>query len=132
MRLDALRGGVADLRERLHDLTAPLNRVCEFLLIRWPLYLLLCLIFAAACFLPALSAFVGMALPGGFLWTLVAALTALPVLLPLTYMLHPLPPSPGWRFSREPLSSLGEAEVVLADTSLLTDGRRETLIALPL
>lgn len=132
MRLDALRGGVADLRERLHDLTAPLNRVCEFLLIRWPLYLLLCLIFLAACFLPALAGIVGLSLPGGFLWTLAAALAALPVLLPLTYMLHPLPPSPGWRFSRQPLSALGEAEVIMADTSLLTDGQQETLIALPL
>ena len=129
---EALQARLADIRERLRRLTAGLNRWCEFLLIHWPLYLLLCLIFVATCFLPALAGIVGMALPGGALWTLVAALTALPVLLPLTYMLHPLPPSPGWRFSREPLSSLGEAEVVLADTSLLTDGQRETLIALPL
>lgn len=132
MRLDALLSRIDALRERLRDLTSPLARACEFLLIRWPLYLLLCLVFAAACFLPALSALVGMPLPGGFLWTLAAAATALPVLLPLTYMLHPLPPSPGWRFSRQPLSSLGEAEVIMADTSLLTDGRQETLIALPL
>ena len=132
MRLDALLSRIAAFRERLRGLTSPLARACEFLLIRWPLYLLLCLVFAAACFLPALSALVGMPLPGGFLWTLAAAATALPVLLPLIYMLHPLPPSPGWRFSRQPLSSLGEAEVVMADTSLLTDGRRETLIALPL
>ena len=132
MRPDDLRTKIDALRERLRDLTASLDRLSEFLLIRWPLYLLLCLIFAAACFLPALSAFVGMALPGGFLWTLVAALTALPVLLPLTYMLHPLPPSPGWRFSQQPLSTLGKAEVLMADTSLLTDGQQETLIALPL
>ena len=132
MRLDDLRGRIADLRERLRALTARLNRLCEFLLIRWPLYLLLCLIFAAACFLPALAALVGMPLPGGFLWVLAAVITALPVLLPLTYMLHPLPPSPGWRFSRQPLSSLSEAEIIMADTSLLTDGQQETLIALPL
>ena len=132
MRPDALLSRITNLRERLRDLTAPLNRVCEFLLIRWPLYLFLCLLFAAACFLPALTAIVGLPLPGGFLWTLAAAITALPVLLPLVYMLHPLPPSPGWRFSRQPLSSLGEAEVIMADTSLLTDGQHETLIALPL
>ena len=132
MRLDDLRAKIKALREMLRDLTASLDRLCEFLLIRWPLYLLLCLIFAAACFLPPLSALVGMALPGGFLWTLVAALTALPVLLPLVYMLHPLPPSPGWRFSQQPLSTLGKAEVIMADTSLLTDGQQETLIALPL
>lgn len=132
MRLDALRSGLAALRERLRLLTSPLNRLCEFLLIHWPLYLALCLLFAGACFLPALTAVVGMTMPGGVLWTLVAAATALPVLLPLTYMLHPLPPSPGWRFSRQPLSSLGEAEVIMADTSLLTDGQREMLIALPL
>ena len=132
MRLNALRDRIDALREQLRSLTGSLDTLCEFLLIRWPLYLILCLVFAAACFLPALSGLVGLSLPGGFLWTLAAVLTALPVLLPLTYMLHPLPPSPGWRFSEQPLSSLGRAEVLMADTSLLTDGRQETLIALPL
>ena len=120
------------LRERLERLTAGLSRLCEFLLVRWPLYLLLCLVFAASTLLPALMSLVGITPAGSWLWTLLAALSGLPVLLGVVYMTHPLPPSPGWRFSRQPLSSLGDAEVVLADTSLLTDGQRETLIALPL
>lgn len=120
------------LRERLDRLTAGLARLCEFLLVRWPLYLLLCLIFAGATFLPALMSLVGMGASGLWCWTLLAALSGIPVMLGAVYMLHPLPPSPGWRFSRQPLSDLGAAEVVLADTSLLTDGQRELLLALPL
>ena len=130
--MKALRAALTSFRERLYALTAGLPRLCEFLLVRWPLYLLLCLVFAAAAFLPALLPFVGLPFAGGWWCALLAAATGLPVLLGLVYMLHPLPPSPGWRFSDQPLSALGEAEVVLADTSLLTDGRRETLIALPL
>ena len=130
--MDALRAAVTAFRERLYRLTAGLSRLCEFLLMRWPLYLLLCLVFAGAAFLPALLPMIGLSFAGGWWCTLLAALSGLPVLLGLVYMLHPLPPSPGWQFSHQPLSSLGEAKVVLADTSLLTDGRRETLIALPL
>lgn len=130
--MKALRAALTAFRAWLYRSTAKLTRLCEFLLVHWPLYLLLCLVFAAATFLPALLPFVGLSFAGGWWCTLLAAATGLPVLLGLVYMLHPLPPSPGWRFSEQPLSSLGEAEVVLADTSLLTDGRRETLIALPI
>lgn len=128
----SLRAALTAFRERLYRMTAGWTRLCEFLLVRWPLYLLLCLVFAAASFLPALLPFVGLPFAGGWWWTLLAAATGLPALLGLVYMLHPLPPSPGWRFSDQPLSSMGGAEVVLADTSLLTDGQRETLVALPL
>ena len=132
MRTKDVRQIINGLRNRLRHGTAPLSRWCEFLLIRWPLYLALCLLFAAVCFLPALATFIGVTFEARWWWTLLAAALALPVLLSLVYMLHPLPPSPGWRFSRQPLSSLGDAEVVLADTSLLTDGQQELLIALPL
>lgn len=130
--MKALLARIADLRELLLRLTDRLSRLCEFLLVYWPLYLALCLIFAAMCFLPAALPFIGMSFAPGWWWTLLASLMGLPVLLGAVYMLHQLPPSPGWRFSRQPLSSLGEAEVVMIDTSLLTDGQRETLIALPL
>ena len=62
---EALQARLADVRERLRHLTAGLTRWCEFLLIHWPLYLLLCLIFAAACFLPALAGIVGRIACGG-------------------------------------------------------------------
>lgn len=130
--MKALRARFADVREWLLRLTDGLKRLCEFLLVYWPLYLGLCLVFAAMCFLPAALPIIGMTFTPGWWWTLLAGLAGLPVLLGAVYMLHPLPPSPGWRFSRQPLSSLGEAEVVMIDTSLLTDGQQETLIALPL
>ena len=132
MRMDALRGKLRALREALYHLTAPLTRLCEFLLTRWPLYLALCAAFAALCFLPSALPMIGLTLEPSWWWTLLTALTGLPVLLGVVYMLHPLPPSPGWDFSRQPLSSLGEAQVVMADTSLLTDGQREILVAVPL
>lgn len=132
MRLSILLERFEALREALRRRTAPLSRLCEFLLIRWPLYIALCLVFAALCFLPAALPMIGVAFEASWWWTLLTALAGLPVTLSAVYMLHPLPPSPGWDFSRQPLSSLGEAQVVLADTSLLTDGRREVLIALPL
>ena len=130
--MNALRDRIADARERLLRLTDGLTRLCEFLLVYWPLYLALCLVAAALCFLPVALPVVGVTFTPGWWWTLLAGLTLLPVLLGAVYMLHPLPPSPGWRFSRQPLSSLGEAEVVMIDTSLLTDGQQETLVALPL
>lgn len=126
-----MRERLDQARERLVRLTAPLARLCEFLLVRWPLYLGLCVVLTALCFLPAGMLLIGIAWEPGW-WTLLTALTGLPVFLGVVYMTHPLPPSPGWRFSRQPLSPLGEAEVVLADTSLLTDGQWEVLITAPL
>lgn len=123
---------LSDLRARLTHGTAPLPRLCEFLLTRWPLFVLLCLVLLALCFIPAACQLMGLPFALHWWWTLLAALAALPVMLCLVYVLHPLPPSPGWRFSRQPLSPAGDAQVVLADTSLLTDGQRELLMALPL
>lgn len=127
-----MRARFQHVREALLRLTAPLARLCEYLLVRWQLYLTLCLVLAALCLLPLLMLLVGLTWSPSWWWTLLTALAGLPVFLGAVYMVHPLPPSPGWKFSRQPLSPLGDAQVVLADTSLLTDGQREILIASPL
>lgn len=123
MLVNRLLNVLALCRERLDRLARRFCPLCEFLLVCWPLYLLLCVLLAALC--------VAAALMTAWWLTALAALAALPVLLGAAYMLHPLPPCPGWEFSRQPLSRDGRAQVVLADTALLTEGRRETLIAVP-
>ena len=127
-----MRARLVSAREALFQLTARLARLCEFLLSRWSLFMALCLIFAALCFLPFGLELVGLSWSPSWWWLLSTALTGLPAFLCVAYMLHPLPPSPGWRFSQQPTSPLGQAEIVLVDTSLLTDGRKEILITLPL
>lgn len=127
-----LKRAIENLRKALNRQTAGLKRVCEFLLTHWPLYVLNGLLFLALCLGPLVFPMMKQPYAPSWWWTLLTGLTALPVMLGLVYMLHPIPPSPGWRFSQQPLSDLGDAQLVMVDTSLLTDGQRETLIALPL
>lgn len=106
--------------------------LCEWILLRsvvaWALAILLTVLSFST---PAASIVLkARALPPVWLTLLQAAL-ALPATLCLVYMLRPLPPTPGWRYSRQPLSSLQDAQIITVDTSLLISGRRIVSIALP-
>lgn len=109
-------------RARLH---ARLTQFCEFILRHGVIYWGLVLLFLALCLGPLLILAMTKEAPASsILWTLAAGLTGIPVLLGAVYMLRPVPPSPGWDFSRMVTSELAEANVVLVDTALITRGRR--------
>ncbi len=117
----------AQLRKsrRSTHLSLRITRLCEFMLSHALLYWGLAAIYLALCLRPVMMLAMTKEMPAdSVFWTLATALTGIPVLLGAVYMLRPLPPSPGWDFSRMVTSELAQAQVVLVDTALITRGRR--------
>ena len=110
---------------RMARLQSRLTRLCEFILRHGAMYWGLAVLFLALCLGPVMILAMTKEMPApSILWPLAAGLTGIPVLLGAIYMLRPVPPSPGWEFSRMVTSELAEAKVVLVDTALITRGRR--------
>lgn len=103
----------------------PLSQTTEFFLCRSALYWSVTLLFLVLGFLPVILMMLTKVMPApNPLLTLGVSLCCIPTLLGAVYMVRTIPPSPGWRFSRQPLSSLALAEVIMVDTALITRGRR--------
>lgn len=109
-----------------------LTYLCEHILLREAIYWIMVGVLIIVSLITPGASLLGKArfLPPLWLSALVA-LVSIPMVLAAVYLLCPLPPTPGWQYSRQPLSTLRYAEVVLVDSALLLRGRKITAITLP-